>query len=63
MRIATIIGARPQFVKAAMVSRAVARVGGLKEIILHTGQYYNDNMSLVFFEELGIPQPLNEILA
>ena len=57
MKIVTIIGARPQFVKAAMVSRALARIDGLEETILHTGQHYDDNMSLVFFQELGIPQP------
>ena len=57
MKIVTIIGARPQFVKAAMVSRALARIDGLEETILHTGQHYDDNMSLVFFQELAIPQP------
>jgi UDP-GlcNAc3NAcA epimerase len=57
MKIATIIGARPQFIKAAMVSRAIGHVHGLEETILHTGQHYDDNMSLIFFEELGIPHP------
>jgi len=55
MRIATIVGARPQFVKAAPVSRALRRVHS--EFLIHTGQHYDDNMSAVFFRELGIPDP------
>ncbi len=57
--ILTIIGARPQIIKAAAISRAIANhhADGLKEIIVHTGQHYDKNMSDVFFEELGIPQP------
>ena len=51
-----IVGARPQFIKVAMVSRAL-REQQVREIILHTGQHYDDNMSRIFFEELGIPQP------
>jgi UDP-GlcNAc3NAcA epimerase len=57
MKIATIVGARPQFIKAAVVSRALRRREGVKEIIIHTGQHYDDNMSTVFFEELEIPKP------
>jgi UDP-GlcNAc3NAcA epimerase len=57
MKIATVVGARPQFVKAAMVTRALGRLGELQESIIHTGQHYDQNMSLVFFEELGIPRP------
>jgi UDP-GlcNAc3NAcA epimerase len=63
MKIITIIGARPQFIKAATVSRAISnRSAGpeqpsLDEIILHTGQHYDDNMSGVFFEQMGIPTP------
>ncbi len=53
----TIIGARPQFVKAAVVSRAFAKVGGIEEVIVHTGQHYDGNMSDVFFTEMSIPQP------
>lgn len=54
----TIIGARPQIIKAAAFSRAVAaRKGEVCEKILHTGQHYDGNMSGVFFGELGIPQP------
>lgn len=59
MHLLTVIGARPQIIKAAAVSRAIA--GGyadqVTEHILHTGQHYDTNMSQVFFDELGIPQP------
>lgn len=63
MRIITIIGARPQFVKAAMLSRAIAQHKAsrpeepIEEKILHTGQHYDYEMSEVFFQELGIPAP------
>lgn len=65
MKIATILGARPQFIKAAPVSRAIAghnaQVSGpllpITEIIIHTGQHYDRNMSRVFFEEMEIPEP------
>ena len=58
MTITTIIGARPQFIKAAVVSRAIAATGGaIKETIIHTGQHYDANMSDVFFSELDIPAP------
>ncbi len=55
--IATIVGARPQFVKAAAVSRAIAQQVSLRETLIHTGQHYDDRMSAVFFSELGIPEP------
>lgn len=64
MKIITIIGARPQFVKAAVVSRAIAEYNSscagddkIKEVIVHTGQHYDKNMSEVFFEEMHIPKP------
>jgi len=59
INIVTIIGARPQIIKAAAISRAISRVfsGQINEIIVHTGQHYDDNMSAVFFEELSIPRP------
>lgn len=57
IKILTVVGARPQFVKAAVVSRALAAAGGFNEIIVHTGQHYDSNMSDVFFRELDIPQP------
>jgi UDP-GlcNAc3NAcA epimerase len=54
--ILTVVGARPQFIKAAPVSRALARKG-LREVLVHTGQHFDDAMSRVFFEELDIPAP------
>lgn len=59
MKLLTVIGARPQIIKAAAISRAVKNhfSGQIKEKILHTGQHYDANMSQVFFDELGIPQP------
>ena len=55
MKILTIVGARPQFVKASVVSAALKPL--CDEVIVHTGQHYDKNMSDVFFEELGIPKP------
>ena len=57
MKLLTIIGARPQFIKAATVSRAVAQRSDIREVIVHTGQHYDANMSDVFFDELSIPKP------
>lgn len=58
MNIVTIIGARPQIIKAAAISRAVAsRYGQINETIVHTGQHYDHNMSQVFIDELGIAPP------
>jgi len=56
-RLLTVVGARPQFVKAAAISRAVARRQDLEEILVHTGQHFDDTMSRVFFDELGIAAP------
>jgi UDP-GlcNAc3NAcA epimerase len=56
MRIVTILGARPQFIKAAPVSQAL-RQTGVSEFLLHTGQHYDPEMSQVFFDELGLPKP------
>lgn len=56
MRLISIIGARPQFVKASVVSRAL-RSCGVHEILVHTGQHYDDNMSRIFFDEMDIPRP------
>jgi len=56
MKIVTIIGARPQFVKASVVSQAI-RQAGYTEILVNTGQHYDDNMAQIFFEEMGIPKP------
>lgn len=59
MKIITIIGARPQIIKSAAISRAVREKYSdeLEEIIVHTGQHYDENMSAVFFDELNIPRP------
>lgn len=57
MKIATVVGARPQFIKAATVSRVIKSKPGIQEIIIHTGQHYDQNMSDVFFKELDIPVP------
>jgi len=55
--IATIVGARPQFIKVAPVSRALRDVGGVTDVLIHTGQHFDNNMSDIFFEELGIARP------
>mgnify|MGYP001194832240 FL=1 len=57
MKILTVIGARPQFIKAAALSKELQCYNDILEIIVHTGQHFDDNMSKVFFEELDIPKP------
>ncbi len=57
MKIITVIGARPQFIKAAALSREFAKHTEIEEIIVHTGQHFDANMSEVFFEEMEIPKP------
>lgn len=57
MKIVTVIGARPQFIKAAAFSRVVKQTDGVEEVLVHTGQHFDSNMSDIFFEELDIPQP------
>ena len=61
MKIVTIIGARPQFIKAAAVSDAILRSAAsgsnIEEIVIHTGQHYDPNMSDVFFNEMNLPKP------
>jgi UDP-N-acetylglucosamine 2-epimerase len=57
MKILTVIGARPQFIKAASVSRLIRKDSFFEEVLLHTGQHYDSNMSGIFFDELGIPEP------
>jgi UDP-GlcNAc3NAcA epimerase len=53
----TVVGARPQFVKAAAMSRAFATTEGVSEILIHTGQHFDPGMSQIFFEELGRASP------
>jgi UDP-GlcNAc3NAcA epimerase len=63
LKIATIVGARPQFIKAAAISRVLKEEykGKVEEILIHSGQHYDDNMSQVFFDELGIPSPTHHL--
>lgn len=63
LKIVTVVGARPQFIKAAAVSRARAEgfADSLEEVLLHTGQHFDQNMSQVFFDELGIPEPAHNL--
>lgn len=56
-KIVTILGARPQFVKGAVLSRVIQNYNKFEEVIIHTGQHYDANMSAVFFEEMQIPKP------
>ena len=58
-KIVTVVGARPQFIKAAAVSRVIRTdfADRIEEVLVHTGQHYDDNMSKVFFDELDIPRP------
>ena len=56
-KLLTIVGARPQFVKAAVLSRLIRQTEGFKEVLVHTGQHFDTNMSQVFFEEMEIPKP------
>lgn len=56
-KIVTVLGARPQFIKASVVSHAIARTLGLSEVLVHTGQHFDANMSDVFFSELEMSRP------
>jgi UDP-GlcNAc3NAcA epimerase len=56
-KILTIIGARPQFIKSSVVSKTIMASDKLSEVIVHTGQHFDHNMSALFFDELGIPEP------
>ena len=61
MKLLTVLGARPQFIKAATVSRAIKARDDIEEVIVHTGQHFDANMSDVFFEQLDIPQPQHNL--
>ncbi|CAM1372586.1 non-hydrolyzing UDP-N-acetylglucosamine 2-epimerase [Tenacibaculum xiamenense] len=56
-KIVTILGARPQFIKGAVLSRIISEKNEFEEIIIHTGQHFDKNMSNIFFEEMHIPKP------
>ena len=60
-RLLTVVGARPQFVKAMPVSRAIARTPGLSEVLVHTGQHHDAALSDSFFRELGLPEPAENL--
>ena len=57
MKVVTIIGARPQFIKASTISRVISSHDSITEVIIHTGQHFDKNMSDVFFEQMNIPKP------
>ena len=57
LKLLTVIGARPQFIKAATVSRAISNRNDISEVLVHTGQHYDADMSDIFFDELIIPRP------
>jgi UDP-GlcNAc3NAcA epimerase len=61
MKIVTVVGARPQFVKAAVLSNTFAHQGSITELIVHTGQHYDSALSSIFFEEMGIPDPSHNL--
>ncbi|APG64026.1 UDP-N-acetylglucosamine 2-epimerase [Tenacibaculum todarodis] len=56
-KIVTILGARPQFVKGAVLSRIIEKYKSIEEVIIHTGQHFDENMSAIFFNEMNIPKP------
>ncbi|WPG38812.1 non-hydrolyzing UDP-N-acetylglucosamine 2-epimerase [Variovorax sp. EBFNA2] len=61
MKILTVIGARPQFIKASVVSKAISESKVLSEVIVHTGQHFDQNMSEIFFDQLKIPRPNHQL--
>jgi len=60
-RIVTVLGARSQFIKASVVFKAIEQTGELQEIVVHTGQHFDSNMSDVFFKELGMNTPKHHL--
>jgi len=61
IKILTVVGARPQFIKAAAISNEIKKRDNVDEIIIHTGQHFDENMSQVFFEEMKIPKPIYQL--
>jgi UDP-GlcNAc3NAcA epimerase len=61
MRVATVVGARPQFVKAAILSKALRATKQIENVLVHTGQHYDPDMSQIFFKELEIPAPKHHL--
>lgn len=61
MKILTVIGARPQFIKASVVSRAISDEDGMDEVVVNTGQHFDANMSDVFFGQLSLPRPRHQL--
>ena len=57
MKIVTIVGARPQFVKASIISNLIKKHNYIDEVLIHTGQHFDGNMSEIFFNEMKIPHP------
>lgn len=60
-RIVTVVGARPQFVKAAALSPCLLATGKIEESIIHTGQHFDSSMSDIFFDEMEIPSPAQNL--
>lgn len=60
-KIVTVLGARPQFIKASVVSKAIEQAGKMQEIVVHTGQHFDSNMSDLFFQELGMNTPKHHL--
>lgn len=61
MKILTVLGARPQFIKASVVSHFISTLSGVEEVVVHTGQHFDSNMSDVFFQELGMNTPAYQL--
>ena len=61
MKVLTVVGARPQFIKAAMVSHEIEKRHGIDEVLVHTGQHFDRNMSELFFEQMSIPRPKHNL--
>ena len=62
LKILTVIGARPQFVKAAVLSRVFSKMEGIQELLVHTGQHFDDKMSQIFFDEIAIRYPAENVV-